>query len=271
MNNQQMMRVASLQHRVARIEKEAALRRIKEKIKAMLSSFGKSTEQALLYMPEKDIKKAVVELKRNPKFMEGIKKLPPRTPFQKVKEFLAHYFRKEMRLTNTNLRIAVVVGAIAYLFPAWGIGLIGLALFNAILDDPGRERERTQERAQYHARNRILNERKASRQDPDYQWVNESPNICNLKHRRLGIVGSVEKQGGKWFVYDERGEVPITSGHTLNRGKEALLDHLDVSDLDVHAERTAGLPLVSKVPPQLLKATTGAVRLIGDSYYWDQP
>ena len=74
MNNQQMMRLASLQHRVAHLEKEAALKRLKEKVLSMLSSFGKGAEKALLYMPERDIKKAVRELQRNPEFMKSLEK-----------------------------------------------------------------------------------------------------------------------------------------------------------------------------------------------------
>ena len=147
--------------KTAHLEKEAAFKALKQKIRAMLGSFGKSVERGLLYMPERDIKKAVRELKRNPEFMEAIKKVPPRSSFQRVKEFLSHYLRKELRLSNTVLVIAVVVGTIAYFMPAVGVPLLLLGLVNAVLDDPGIERETTQNRAQYHARNRILNEREA--------------------------------------------------------------------------------------------------------------
>ena len=161
MNDRQMMRLASLQHRVAHLEKEAALKRLKEKVLSMLSSFGKGAEKALLYMPERDIKKAVRELQRNPEFMGSLEKAPPRSSFQKVKEFFTHLFRKELMISNTVLGIAVVAATLAYFIPGAGIALILLVLGNAILDDPGVERERTRERAQYHARNRLLSEREA--------------------------------------------------------------------------------------------------------------
>lgn len=159
MNDHQMMRVASLQHRVARLEREASLKRLKEKVLSMLSNFGRGTEKALLYMPERDIKKAVRELRRNPEFMESLEKAPPRSSFQKVKEFFTHLFRKEMMISDTVLGVAVVVATLAYFIPGVGIAVILLVLANALVDDPGVERERTQERAQYHARNRLLSER----------------------------------------------------------------------------------------------------------------
>ena len=168
MNDHQMMRIASLQNRVARLEKEAAFKALKQKIRAMLGNFGRNVERGLLYMPERDIKKAVRELKRNPKFMEAIKQVPPRSSFQRVKEFLSHYLRKELMLSNTVLLIAVVVGTIAYFMPAVGVPLLLLGVVNAVLDDPGVERERTQSRAQYHARNRILNEGGSDREAAGY-------------------------------------------------------------------------------------------------------
>ena len=62
-------------------------------------------------------------------------------------------------ISNTVLGVAVVAATLAYFIPGAGIALILLVLGNAILDDPGVERERTQQRAQYHARNRLLSER----------------------------------------------------------------------------------------------------------------
>ena len=168
MKDHQMVRLASLQHRVARIEKEAShlekeasFQRIKEKIRSMLGNFGKGAERALLYIPERDIEKAVRELKKNPEFMNSIEKAPPRSSFQKVKEFFTHLFRKEMMLSNTILVIAVIAATLTYFIPGVGITLILLLLGNALISDPGVERERTHQRAQYHARNRLLNDREA--------------------------------------------------------------------------------------------------------------
>ena len=73
--------------------------------------------------------------------------------------------------------------------------------------------------------------------EAEYRWLETDPNVLELKNSRGESVGSVEKRGARWLVYDEENqEEPMASEYTIEDAKEALLDALDISDYDIMSE-----------------------------------
>jgi hypothetical protein len=81
----------------------------------------------------------------------------------------------------------------------------------------------------------------------DFFWVtSHGPDILYLRGDRHGDIGSLEKKGVKWMVYDEDGGRPIAQENTLEDAKDALLDHLDIADSNVRqAAKTASASRVA--------------------------
>ena len=152
-------RIASLNHRIARIEKQAMfLEALKKSVRSVLNLFGKAGVAILAPASKKDIKRRARKIMSDPAFMESVEKAPRRTSLDKLVSYFRHAFRANPQI-KAYLILAVIIACLFVVFPKASVALIVLAIANILASDSDEDMEKKRSAdIDFRARNYILNQ-----------------------------------------------------------------------------------------------------------------
>jgi len=153
-------KIAQLEHRIAKLEKQAILRRFKEKafdlLNTIMGAFRIKPE--ILYgASERDIKKAMRKLEKDPEFKKVLEEAPPRGNLKKIWGYFNIYFSRSLGYTGVML-VILVLGAMIMKFLAVGGFTAGL-LLASFLGDVGSTAGPDEYYAKEIAKQRLLDRR----------------------------------------------------------------------------------------------------------------
>lgn len=152
-------RIASLNHRIARMEKQAMfLEALKKGVRSVLTLFGRAGVSITAPASKKDIKRRARQLMRDPVFMESVEKAPRRTSLDKLVSYFRHAFRANPQI-KAYLVLAVIIACLFVVFPKASVALIIFAIANVLAsdDDEAVQKKRLAD-IDFRARNYILNQ-----------------------------------------------------------------------------------------------------------------
>jgi len=128
-------KIAVLEHRIAKLEKQAILRRFKREAFIILNKLtGAFRRPEFIYgASEKDIKKAMRKLEKDPEFKKVLEKAPKRGNLKKMWGYFNIYFKNVLGYGGMML-VILVLGAITMKTFSIG-GLAAGVLLSAFVGD----------------------------------------------------------------------------------------------------------------------------------------